>query len=359
MSITEIIQNLGNFYTFGDAITHENFTVYPIVKSDSNLSILGLVEGEAKDLAWIQESEGAESVAHLEAINKSPYPVLIPYLHQVVGGKQDRTIFEPIIVPTGHDERNPLIIPARCIEQSRWTYRSSRGVATSKRFSSGVTRMAPQMANISSEDGDQSVLWNSVGYYASSLGYGAAESPSSSYREFQEAAYEKDHHFQDLFQHFSTSLNLSDQTGIICFYGDKILGLEFYGTNSLWTQFSESVLKGFLSDHVFLKDVKISSHPESKIGEILTNEFSKIELEEKPTTGSGKLYQLSHDKWQGITIQYNQQPVHFYATKRQIDLFKGKKTRLRSQRAIRFDEQIQEVRNQAAPDQIIIEQRQQ
>ncbi|MHA2053749.1 MAG: ARPP-1 family domain-containing protein [Candidatus Hodarchaeales archaeon] len=362
MSITEIIQNLSSFYSFGEGITHNNFTVYPIINSNANLSILGLVEGEEKDLAWIQESEGSESVSHLEAINKSPLPVLIPYLHQVVGGKQDRTIFEPILVPIGHDELKPLIIPARCIEQSRWTYRSSRGEATSSKFSSARSRMGSQMANISSEEGDQSVLWQSVGSLASSLSYGAAEAPTSSYREIHELAYEKEHDLQDLFKKFSPSLNQTDQAGIICFYGDKILGVELYGINSLWTQFSESVLKGFLSDHIFMKNVDVSSSPSEEVGKILADEFGKVKLEERPATGAGKLYQFSQERWQGITLQYNEQPVHLYATKRQVDIFKGKKTRLRSQRALQFDEmnqQIQQdIRNQAAPEQIIVEQRQ-
>ena len=358
MSITEIIKNLSQYYTFGEAITHDNFTVFPIINSTSNLSILGLAEGEEKNLAWIQESEGSESVAHLEAINKSEFPILIPYLHQVLGGKQDRTIFEPIIIPVGHDELKPLIIPARCIEQNRWNYRSSRGEATSSKFFSSSTRMASQMANVSSEDGDQSVLWNSVGLYASALPNLAAEASTSSYREIQELAYEKDQDFIDLFKNFTSSLNLPDQTGIICFYGDRILGIEFYGTNSLWKQFSESVLKGFLSDQVFMKEESISTPPEGNVGQYLADEFSKIELEEKTSTGAGILYQFSHEKWQGITLQYHNEPVHFYATKRQIDLFKGKKTRLRSQQAFRSDLQFQEVRNQASREQIIVEQHQ-
>jgi hypothetical protein len=218
--------------------------------------------------------------------------------------------------------------------------------------------MASQMANVSSEDGDQSVLWNSVGVYASSLPNLAAEAPTSSYREIQELAYEKEQDLIDLFKNFSSCLTLPDQTGIICFYGDKILGVEFYVSNSLWTQFSESVLKGFLSDQVFMKYKTISNTPEANVGQILSEEFSNIDVEEKASTGAGRLYQFSHKKWQGMTLQYHKEPVHFYATKRQIDLFKDKKTRLRSQGTPRPEILFQEMKNQASREQIIVEQHQ-
>lgn len=354
MSIEAIIKNLNQYYTFGEATTHQEYTIFPIISPDSTLSILGLVEGEENDLAWIQESEGSESVSHLEAINKSDFPVLIPYLHQVVGGKQDRTIFEPIIIPVGHDERNPLIIPARCIEQNRWGYRSSRGEATSSKFFSSGTRMASQMANISS-NGDQSVLWGSVGMYAEAMPTISAEARTSSFREIQELVYEKKEEYTTMFDNLSSALNVPDQIGLVCYFGDKILGLEFYSTNSLWKQFSESVLKGFLSDHIFMKEETATSPPEGNIGNTLIDEFADVKLEEYTSTGAGELYQFAHEKWQGITLQYEKELVHFYATKRQVDIFKGKKTRLRSQGVPRPDLEVQGVRNQA-DEQIIVEQ---
>lgn len=356
MTIQTIINNLGSYYNFGNAKSHKMFTIFPVLDSEAEISVLGLIEAEEKELAWIQELEGAESVSQLEAINRSTFPVLIPYLHQVEGGKQDRTIFEPILIPVGYDEKNPLKIPARCIEQSRWIYSSSRGVATSSKFKSAKTRMAPQMANISSKAGDQSTVWATVGAVASMMSFGADEAPTSSYREIQEKVYEKDDSFIELFNELKAALNVENQVGIICAYGDRLLGIEIFGSTKLWDQFREVVLKGFLADKTFVQELETKKTIQKNVGDILRSEFANSEIKEEKSTGVGKLYRFSKKKWEGICLQYEGVPVHIYASKEQVNILRGQRSLTMAQLAVQRLEEFQNIKqetmNVTAPDLI-------
>jgi hypothetical protein len=357
MKFEEIIHDLPKYYDIGKPITHDKYTIYPLYHIDPLTSVMGLLEAEEKELAWIQESEGSESVSTLEAINKSETLVLIPYLHQVEGGKQDRTIFEPILVPVGHDVSNPLHIPARCIEQSRWTYSSSRGQATSSKFKSAKTRMASQMANISSKAMDQSTVWETVSAAGVMYDLSSEEAPTSSYREMQERIYEKDKDLGKLLETFSAALKLENQVGIICLYGDKLLGLEVFGSTKLWTQFNELVLKGFLSDSGFMKKVEAKKGLEQDFNKILSTEFKKIKVSKEDATGSGELYRFNSEKWQGCSILHEGHPVHLYAAKEHVDILEGRGSSIPiAQRAIQNQElaQIpeQEIMSRAAPEQI-------
>lgn len=357
MTFNEILHDLVNYYNIGKPISHGKYTVYPVFHSDQLSSIIGLLEAEEKEIAWIQESEGSESVSTLEAINKSKNLVLIPYLHQVEGGKQDRTIFEPILVPVGHDLSNPLNIPARCIEQSRWTYSSSRGEATSSKFKSAKTRMAPQMANVSSKSMDQSTVWATVGAAGAAYGVSSEEAPTSSYREIQEKVYEKDKDLGKLLETLSKALKLDNQVGIVCLYGDKILGIEIFGSFNLWNQFSELVLKGFLSDRGFMQKMEHKESLNQDLDKILKNEFKNVKVMKEEATGAGDLYRFNTKKWQGCSILHNNLPVHLYAAKEHVDILKGRHDAFNSiQRAIpnqEFSQIAQEqILNRAAPEQI-------
>ncbi|MHA2246842.1 MAG: ARPP-1 family domain-containing protein [Candidatus Hodarchaeales archaeon] len=325
VNFQDILQDLGNYYSIGNPVSHEKFTVYPLLKADVLSPVLGLLEAEEKELAWIQETEGSESVEILAAINKSQNPVLIPYLHQVEGGKQDRTIFEPILIPVGQDETNPLKIPAKCIEQSRWRYSSSRGEKTSLKFKSAGTRMASQMANISAKAGDQSTVWETVYAASSALSMSEEEAPTSSYREIQEKSYEKDENLKKLQEILSAAIRLENQVGIICLYGDKLLGLEIYGSPTLWNQFNELVLKGFLTDRAFMQKVKIAEKLPDNLENVLRSEFKDIKVDKEQATGTGDLFRFKNKKWQGISIHYKGSPIHLYATKEQVDILKGRK----------------------------------
>ncbi len=104
-------------------------TIIPvIVQDDKFIDFISIKEAEELELIEIIETD---TVSQLEVINKSDKQVLIPFGMTVHGGKQDRTIWEPILLPVGEkqnifqqnsdniDINQKYTIPAKCVEQSR------------------------------------------------------------------------------------------------------------------------------------------------------------------------------------------------------------------------------------------------
>jgi hypothetical protein len=188
--------------------------------------------------------------------------------------------------------------------------------------------MASQMANVSAKAGDQSTVWESVYAVAGALDLGEEDAPTHSYREIQERSYEKDDDLKNLQETLSVAINLENQVGIVCAYGDKLLGLEIYGSPSLWNQFKDLVLKGFLTDKAFMQKQETTRMLPDDIEKILRDEFKDLDVNKEKATGAGDLFRFRNTKWQGVSINYQGDPVHLYATKEQVDILKGRKQRM-------------------------------
>jgi hypothetical protein len=325
-SAEAIIREITRHYKVDKPVSDGKFKVYPLI-GQVTTPVIGLSEAEDTGKAWVQESE-IENVDTIEAINTGEVPVLIPYLSQVQGGKQDRTVFEPIIVPTGRGESNPLQIPARCIERSRWGYQSSRGVATSQRFSSARTRMGSQMAFSVSSRRDQGAVWDNISSALGSMRLDSSVAPTLNWREMNEEVHRSRDGLKDTWSKLLPGTQVPDQVGILVVYENKILALEVYGSNRLWSTFSEEVLKGFLLDSYFLEE-ESDTGPEEDIEPILEFEFKSMQVNPDSATGAGELFRLTDKSWQGMALLLDGVPIHLYAVKRHTDTLEGQSKRRR------------------------------
>jgi len=122
----------------GNPQIYENMTIIPlIIQDDKFIEYISIKEAEELELIEIVETD---TVNQLEVVNKSNKQILIPFGMTVKGGKQDRTIWEPILLPVGGKQNvfkdkyettnQKYSIPAKCIEQSRWDYTGKRGFKT-------------------------------------------------------------------------------------------------------------------------------------------------------------------------------------------------------------------------------------
>jgi len=346
-SAESILQEIETYYRIGEPVTKSGFSIYPLI-SDLATPVIGLDEADELGVAWVRES-GAESVEWLEAINKGEIPVLIPYLTQVQGGKQDRTVFEPIIIPSERSESNPLKIPARCIEQSRWGYSSSTGETTSQRFKSTRTRMGSQMSYSISKRTDQGAVWDNIESARAQMHIGAGVASTSSFREMNESAYESESELKELLDHILEGTQHEGQVGVLVVYKGRVLGIEVYGSNKLWMTFRNAALRGFLIDQYFMKDddEKLLS-PEDAFS-IVSHEFKSTGLAKETATGTGELYRFTDDSWQGVFIHLDGVPVHLYAAKRHVDPLEGRSTP-QEQIGLDGDRPWREYRQGIAPD---------
>lgn len=309
MEINEIIEN----YTICEPVVSGDFAVYPIVSLFS-VSLTSLKEAEALGTAWIQERE-VESVSSLEAINNNQVGVLIPFLTQVQGGKQDRTVFEPIILPADRTEKNPLPIPARCLEEGRWGYRDTLGRRASRQFESSPTRVAGQMAHAFMDTKDQGNVWNQVRSVSAIPDMKLYHSRTTSFVSMSRRMHESSKEMIGIEDSLSGGLDIEGQVGILIAFRGRILGVEFYGASNLWKSYAKESLRGFLFDKFILDS---STHNETvDIRMQFVDDFYRFDLKEQDATGEGSLYQISSDDWQGMCLVKNDVPAHLYAVKKQ------------------------------------------
>ena len=309
MEINEIIEN----YTICDPIVSGDFEVYPIV-SPYTVSLTSLKEAEALGTSWIQEGK-VETVSTLEAINNNPVGVLIPFLTQVQGGKQDRTVFEPIILPANRTEKNPLPIPTRCLEEGRWGYRDSLGRRTSRRFESSPTRVAGQMAHAFLDKKDQGTVWNQVRSAYAMPETGLYHSRTVSLVSMSRRMHERNKDMINIEGSLSGGLEIDGQVGILVAFRGRILGVEIYGGSNLWKPYAKESLRGFLFDRLILGSSIPNEHDDIRMQFI--DDFYKFNLEKQDATGDGCLYHISGDDWQGMCLVENDIPAHLYAVKKQ------------------------------------------
>jgi len=289
---------------------YKNMTVIPIiVQDDKFIDFISIKEAEELELIDIIETE---SVGQLEVINKSDKQILIPFGMTVHGGKQDRTIWEPILLPIGGKQNivseNPgtvkqkYIIPAKCVEQSRWNYTKSRG------FKSSSTRLHPNVAFEAISAAGQGAVWDEIQSHRTEMNYALSVAPTQSYLEMTK---ESEKQTGDFVKHFK---NIENQCGIAVFINGEFIGIEFYANQKVWKTMSRDILKAFSIEALRFKD-----KPKRKITEfqdallkILASLNFDYSTREGIALGNIVEFKSDDNKWRGITLVHDKSIAQFY-----------------------------------------------
>ena len=289
---------------------YKNMTVIPlIVQDDKFIDYISIKEAEELELIEIVETE---TVGQLEVVNKSDKQILIPFGMTVRGGKQDRTIWEPILLPVGGKQsivsENPgrikqkYIIPAKCVEQSRWNYSKSRG------FKSSSTRLHPNVAFEAISAAGQSGVWNEIQSHRAEMNYASSIAPTQSYLEITQ---ESEKQTENFVKHFK---RVQNQCGIAVFINGEFIGIEFYTNIEVWNTMSNDILKAFSIEALRFKD-----KPQRKVNEyhdelikILAGLNLDYSARKGVALGNVVEFNSNDNKWRGITLEYNKSMVQFY-----------------------------------------------
>ena len=167
-----LFENPLEILALGKPQSHGNMTVIPIIYKGKKIDFISVKEAEDLGLISINETD---TVSQLEVINNSDKQVLIPFGVTVHGGKQDRTIWEPILLAAGgiqnlsDGNKSPMeqkyTVPAKCVEQSRWSYQKGKG------FKSSNTRLHPNVAYAAISSAGQGSVWNEIQAYRTEMNY--------------------------------------------------------------------------------------------------------------------------------------------------------------------------------------------
>ncbi len=119
----------------GGKQSHLSMTLIPLLAPEvGEPDYLTLEEALTRGLAEVNEVSKDGSVPDLKLTNKSTNKLLVVDGEELVGAKQNRIINATFLI-AGDTE---IIIPVSCVEQGRWSYRSSK-------FASGEKVMPPSM----------------------------------------------------------------------------------------------------------------------------------------------------------------------------------------------------------------------
>ena len=287
-----------------------NMVVIPLIYKENIIDFISVREAEDLGLIKINESE---TVSQLQVVNKSDKPVLIPFGVTVRGGKQDRTIWEPILLPAGgkHDifKRNSgdtqksYTIPAKCVEQSRWHYKKGKG------FKSTKTRIHPNVAFEAISSSGQGGVWGEIQAYRTEMNYASNIAPTQSYLEMTE-------NIEKEVNKFSTSFrNVKNQCGIAVFINNEFIGMELYANPRAWQFMGEDVLKAFSIEALRTKgksSVEKAAYYELEIKKVLRK--LNLEFSVRNGIGLGQVVEFKSEnkKWRGNTLVHEDALVQFY-----------------------------------------------
>ncbi|MFX0022325.1 MAG: ARPP-1 family domain-containing protein [Candidatus Hermodarchaeota archaeon] len=308
--VSSLFKNPLGFLRLDTPQSYKNMTVIPIILQDDKfIDFISIKEAEELELIEIIETD---NVSQLEVINKSDKQILIPFGMTVHGGKQDRTIWEPILLPLGGKQkivkRNPGFvkqkynIPAKCVEQSRWNYKKGRGFKTSN------TRLHPNVAYEAISAVGQGGVWNEIQSHRAEMKYSMTVAPTQSYLEMTK---ESDKETEDFMNYFT---EVDNQCGIAVFINGEFIGIEFYANSQVWTTMSRDILKAFSIEALRFKEKpqneSINYHDE--LIEILGKLSLNFSARDGVALGNVVEFNSEDSKWRGITLVHESSLIQFY-----------------------------------------------
>ncbi len=309
--VKSVFENPLNFLNLGTPQVYENITLIPIIVHDDKfIEFITIKEAEELELIEIVETE---TVNQLEVVNKSDKQVLIPFGMTVHGGKQDRTIWEPILLPVGGKQNvfkdkyetgsQKYSIPAKCIEQSRWDYTGKRG------FKSTNMRLHPNVAFESMSAAGQGAVWGEIQAHRSEMKYAAGVAPTQSYLEMTKNTEKQT---DKMIKNFE---NVNNQCGVAVFINGEFIGIEFYANPIAWKTMSKDILKAFSIEALRFKDEprKNETSDSHDVFLQLLHELS-LEYTTREGAGLGNVVEFTSkdNKWRGITLVHEENLVQFY-----------------------------------------------
>ena len=305
-----LFENPLEILEFGKAQSHANMTVIPIFYKGKTLEFISVKEAEELGLISIIETD---TVSQLEVINNSDKQVLIPFGVTVHGGKQDRTIWEPILLAAGGKQNisgankgtmeQKYTIPAKCVEQSRWNYRKGKG------FKSSSTRLHPNVAYEAISSAGQGSVWNEIQAYRTEMNYSNKIAPTQSYLEMTENIDEETEKIVNSFK------NLEDQCGIATFISGEFIGTEFYANSQVWAAMNKEILKAFAIESLRFKAKPVKENSELRdIQLIKAVQNLKLNFTTRKGAALGDVveFESKDKKWRGNTLVHEDSLVQFY-----------------------------------------------
>ena len=214
-------------FELGEARSFRGLTVVPLFASaPPQVEYVGLDEAAAGGLT-VTEVDEAGSVESLLVVNPLGTAVLLYEGEELVGAKQNRVLERSILVGAS----SKLEIPAKCVEQGRWGYRS-------RRFAPAPRAAHPELRRIRHDLGhpSQQHVWEEIGAKSARLG---THSPTGA----AEAMYVQQGASLD--EYLQALPRLDGQAGAIVGIAGRLVCLDFVSRSEVFAGLYLKLLRGY------------------------------------------------------------------------------------------------------------------
>jgi hypothetical protein len=239
----QVIQDSLSGLKLGAPQAHRNLAFFPLLAPDAGpgaADYLLLDEALDRKLVRITEVSGAGSVPELAFENTSAEKILLVDGDELIGAKQNRVINLSILV--GGGMRIP--IPVSCVEQGRWSYRTSEFSSAkrslfSKARSKKMGRVSESLRQSGMRYSKQGEVWEDV---AAKVMFSRAESPTGSMSD----AYDSSREALDTYTRAFRAE--PGQRGAVAAIDGKVVGLELFDSAATFAKYLDKLVRSYAFD---------------------------------------------------------------------------------------------------------------
>lgn len=304
---------LGHIH-IGAMQAYKNLALYPLLAPEEiTVDYVLLDEALAGKVIEISEVNQGGSVPELKVVNKSQKMLLLLDGEELVGAKQNRIINTTILIAAN----SITTIPVSCVEQGRWSYRSSTFFSERRVMSPRMRGMKAEQVNFSkkfydSYCSDQGALWDEI---RSKAGRMNAASPTMSMGFIYE---KKRPNMQEYAAQFKTE---ETQVGAVFLINGKIVGLDSFGKYSTFSKVFHKLIESYALDAIdWLEAGEQTESSGQQSGDGVATFLESIRnahAEGTPSVALGTDVRLESDNTIGFALEYEGVLLHLSAFARE------------------------------------------
>jgi hypothetical protein len=224
---TNLASSVSLPFELGESRSFGGLTIVPLYPaSPAQTDYIGLDEAAAGGLVVTELDEGG-AVETLLVTNPLGTAALLYEGEEVVGAKQNRVFERSILVAAD----SKLEIPAKCVEQGRWSYRS-------RRFAPAPRAAHPELRRLRHDLGapSQQAVWGEAAAKSARLGVRSATGAAEQMYVDRRASLDE----------YAQALpRLDGQAGAIVGIGDELVCLDYVSRSDVFAGLYLKLLRGY------------------------------------------------------------------------------------------------------------------
>ncbi|MEK6815102.1 MAG: DUF6569 family protein [Nitrospirota bacterium] len=281
----------------GKPISHDGLTLFPLVpgKNGANGKKIGEIRtmDEALEAGSLVVRESGRGVVETLVVeNRGDAPVLLMAGEILVGGKQNRTLRQDVLLPPRSGE---VSIPTYCVEEGRWREKTSK-------FDSGGTLAHPSLRKEALKAAPQAKIWREVRERSQSAGVQSATGDVQAYYGDKKVAQAVEKGAEEIEKRGFPS----DALGVVAVRGARVVGVDLFAGPYLFAKLRRKVIKTYLFDDPW--KIKPVAGGEKEVEGLLKLLADKA-WESVPSPGVGRLFRMEGNS-AGTALVYRAGVVH-------------------------------------------------